>query len=203
MFETYDTNQKAYVERTGQYYDLQQKAWVDVPSAMTYDTTEKAWVERLYVDYFTLSDNSNYTLIQSGDILDVKSSGFVYRTFSKNVLHKVGFELPYKWVYGDVVEFDVVTNALGRMTVEHEFHYLRYGTQEWSVGGPMITLEGEYNEHFTYRFTGTCPDTYENWQVSESLIQVMVGISASEATGETYSEIKNFKINGKKYGFRE
>lgn len=51
MFETYDTNQKAYVERTGQYYDLQQKAWVDVPSAMTYDTTEKAWIERLRASY--------------------------------------------------------------------------------------------------------------------------------------------------------
>lgn len=52
MFETYDTNLKAYVERTGQYYDTVKKAWVDVPSAMTYDTTERAWVERLNIDNF-------------------------------------------------------------------------------------------------------------------------------------------------------
>lgn len=54
MFETYDTTKNAYVEHVGEYYDTNEKAWVEVQSAMTYDTNEKAWVERLDLDnYFT------------------------------------------------------------------------------------------------------------------------------------------------------
>lgn len=74
MFETYDTNQKAYVERTGQYYDLQQKAWVDVPSAMTYDTTEKAWVERLRASYaLTVAD---YFYDNTGNLAQLQGNNF-------------------------------------------------------------------------------------------------------------------------------
>ncbi len=203
MFETYDKNQRAYLEHTGQYYDLQEKAWVDVPSAMTYDKTEKAWVERLYAGYFTLVNDSNYTSLQSGDILDVKSNGFVFQTFSKNLLRKVKFELPYKWKHGDIFEFDVVTNARGYINVEREYRYLKYGTQEWTVGGPIANRTGEYNEHITYTMSGSVPDTYEGWQVTESIIEIQSIITVDSATGETYSEIKNFTINGKKYGFKE
>ena len=68
MFETYDTTKNAYVEHVGEYYDTNEKAWVEVPSAMTYDTNEKAWVERLDLDnYFTeyafsLLNGGSYTV---------------------------------------------------------------------------------------------------------------------------------------------
>lgn len=203
MFKTYDDTPAAYQEHGGLYYDPQLQAWVDVPSAKTYDDAEAAWAEQLYAGYFTLSDNSSYTLLQSGDILEVKSNGFVFRTFSTNLLHKVRFELPYKWAHGDVVEFDVVTNTLGRMNAGHQFIYLRYGTQSYTSGGTISNLTGEHSEHITYSFIGNCPDTYEGWNVTSSCIYVSSTITAPNATGETYSEIRNFKINGKKYGFRE
>lgn len=194
MFETYDTNLKAYVERTGQYYDLQQKAWVDVPSAMTYDTTEKAWVERLYADYFILESKT----LQSGDILEVKKNSISLRTFSKNLRRSVSVKLPYKWKYTDVVEFDVVTNSLGYVSFGHEFHY----SNGWTVSGGGGVFKGDTNTHHVWKNLGSCPDTYEGYTVYDYGLTFYIGYG-NDITGETYAEISNVTINGKKYGFKE
>lgn len=195
MFETYDTNQLAYVEHSGEYYDLQEQAWVPVNSAMTYDTTEQAWIERLYVDYFLLQTKT----LQSGDIFELKNSGISLGTFSTGVAHGVSFFLPYKWKYTDVVEFDMVTNALGRISIGHRFHY----NNGWTVSGGGPDFEGEYNQHYVWDVRSTCPDTYEGHTTYDCGIYISISIPSDHATGETFSEIKNLTLNGKKIGFKE
>lgn len=195
MFETYDTNQMAYVEHSGEYYDLNLKAWVPVNSAMTYDTTEKAWIERLYAGYFTLVSKT----IQTGDILEVKNSGVVLHTFTTNLGRSVSFELPFKWKNSDVIEFDVITNSLGRITCGHRFNY----NNGWTVGGGGAVFEDETNQHYVWDMIGSCPDTYEGYPVYDNCLYFFLGDSAENTTGETYAEIKNLTINGKKYGFKE
>lgn len=201
MFKTYDTTQAAYVEHSGKYYDLQLKAWVDVPSAKTYDTAEAAWIERMYAGYFALSNDSNDTLLQSGDILDISNNGFVFNTFSKNLSRRCKFELPYKWTKGDIVEFDVVTNSRGYISVSMSYYYLKYGTQEYESSKSGTSITGEHNEHITFTITSNVPSTYDGWEVSRSDVSILA--LPIDTTGEFYSEVKNFTINGKKYGFTE
>lgn len=199
MFKTYDATQAAYVEHSGKYYDLQQSAWVDIPSAKTYDTAEAAWIERMYAGYFILSNDSGKTQLQSGDILDVTGNGFVLRSFSKNKARFVTFLLPFKWKAGDVIEGDIVTNALGRISVGWVY---RYNNSQYRSSS-LVNCMGEYNQHFSKNFTLACPDTYEGYTVLDNFITVYGGVYENMATGETYSEIKNLTINGKKYGFTE
>ncbi len=199
MFKTYDSAQAAYVEHSPKNHDSLQGAWVESPSAKTYDATEKAWVERLYTDYFSLINDGYATKLQSGDILEVSKSGFVFNTFSTGLLRKIKFELPYKFTYGDVIEFDVVTNALGEVNVGREFNLSGGNT----IMGGVTTIDGAYNQHVTATITASAPDTYEGQTVTSSYITVYSTIAADEATGETYTELRNFKINGKKYGFTE
>lgn len=195
MFETYDTNQLAYVEHSGEYYDLNLKAWVPVNSAMTYDKTERAWIERLYVDYFVLQTKN----LQSGDIFELKNSGISLRTFSTGKSRGVSFYLPYKWKVTDVVEFDVFTNALGQLSVGHHFHY----NNGWTVSGGGPHFVGNTDQHYTWNLNSLCPDTYEGYPTYDYGFHVSISLGSDDTTGETYSEIKNFTLNGKKIGFKE
>ena len=199
MFKTYDSTLQAYTEHHPKHYDSTQKAWVESPSAKTYDATQNAWIERLYADYFTLVNDGYATKLQSGDILDVGKSGFVFNTFSIGLLRRIKFELPYKFTYGDVVEFDVVTNSLGEVSVGWALNLVGGNI----ISGGVVTLDGAYNQHVTATVPRTASDTYEGQTVKSSYITVYSAISADEATGETYTELRNFKINGKKYGFTE
>lgn len=199
MFKTYDNTQAAFVEHHPKHYDATLGAWVESPSAKTYDKTTSAWGERLYADYFTLTRDSQYPVLKDGDILDVGKSGFVFNTFSTGLLRRIKFELPYKFTYGDVVDFDVVTNSLGEVAVGWTLN-LAGGN---IISGGVVTLDGAYNEHVTATVPRTASDTYEGQTVKSSYITVYSTISADEATGETYTELRNFKINGKKYGFTE
>lgn len=194
MFETYDTNQKAYVERAGQYYDLQQKAWVDVPSAMTYDTTERAWIERMYAGYFYLSDNTSYTVIPSGDVLTIKGSGFVFESAKSSAMRKFRFSLPYTFKVGDVVEFDIVKNSWGRVSIGHNYT----SSSGSNTGGTVVTIEDERDEHIT----GTVKFATGSDAIS-SYLYVEFFRSTDGYVVSSHVEIKNLTINGKKYGFTE
>ena len=198
MFETYDTNQKAYVERTGQYYDLQQKAWVDVPSAMTYDTTEKAWVERLYAGYFTLRDETNPTQLLEQDDFQINGNSFTLYTISGVGAQRwIHFDLPFEWE-GETVEFDLLTNGYASVYFGKRYYY---GTSS-SVGGVAKTITGFYDDHVSVNLY-TRPDTYEGYTVTSSKIYFEVNISAADAVNNALVTISNVKIGGKKYGFTE
>lgn len=185
MFETYDTNRLAYVEHSGEYYDLNLKAWVPVPSAMTYDTTGQAWVERLYADYCVLSTK----IMQSSDTLEITNSGFIFRTSSKSESRMILFKLPFKFKNGDLFECDIVTNALGRITIGKEF--VRSGGS--STGGNIININGENNQHFTAKNDSGVPSDAVDYYIK----------IYSSVDKNAYSAISNLTINGKKYGFRE
>lgn len=203
MFETYDTNKKAYVERTGQYYDLQQKAWVDVPSAMTYDTSEKAWIERLYVGYFTLRDvTGNPQLVgwgQGGDDFQINGSNIVLYTTISGVDRRVIFDLQFDWK-GETIEFDLMTNGYATVYFGKAFYY---GNGWSSVSGYDKTITGFYNDHVSVPLY-TRPDTYEGYEVTSSKIYFQINIAAEQAaTANALVRIENVKIGGKKYGFKE
>ena len=196
MLSRYDATQAARVDcEFARKYDNTQQARVDCEFARAYDETEGAWVDKLYTDFFTLQTKT----LQSGDILEVKNSGISLRTFSTGVSRGVSFFLPYKWKYTDVVEFDMVTNALGRISIGHRFHY----NNGWTVSGGGPDFEGEYNQHYVWDVRGTCPDTYEGYPTYDCGIYISISIPSDHATGETYSEIKNLTLNGKKIGFTE
>lgn len=198
MFETYDTNQKAWVEHTGQYYDLQQKAWVDVPSAMTYDTTEKAWVERLYVGYFTLRDEANPTQLIEQDDFSINGNYFELYTFrGLGVERWVHFDLPFDWK-GETIEFDLLNNGYATVGFGK-----RYSNGKTSSSGYDKTITEFYNDHVSVNL-GTRPDIYDGIAVTSSKIFFEITISAENAAlSNALVRISNVKIGGKKYGFKE
>lgn len=198
MFETYDTTQRAYVEHSGEYYDLQEQAWVDVPSAMTYDTEEKAWVEGLYAGWFTPNTRNSgyYWLIQNEDTLIINNNGFVFNSLTTNKARRVSFVLPFTFVKGTVIELDIVLNTLGKIT------FSKNGTtKQTSIAGKtFFSLSGERTEHITV--TEQENGIY-GYDCIDYWYEIGFQLPASAITGEVYVEVKNFKINGKKYGFTE
>lgn len=194
MFETYDTNQKAYVERTAQYYDLNLKAWVDVPSAMTYDTTEKAWVERLYEYWLT----SWMTNISSADDLNVSPSmlGLVIDAYSDTKTRSVIYTCSNHDIkIGDTFEAEV---------------FRTYGVAV-SISLSYKDTSGSSQSISIYSKTKTAAESHEtiNKVISASNVKSFGDLTVS--ISYTYNSnaqivsaaVAGIKVNGKKIGFAE
>lgn len=198
MFKTYDTALQAYTERPLKNHDATLNAWIDSPSLKTFDTAQNAWVERLYQDYFTLRQDSSTPKLSEGDELVVRNSGVTLTTAKKSERRTVTFDLPFKWA-GETVELELVSNGIA---------YVYFGRRYWygtagSTSGYYKVVPSAYDGTVTYQMD-TCPDTEGGQPVTSSILYIEITASADVAnTDNGYVNIKNLKINGKKYGFKE
>lgn len=193
MLKTYDTTLQAYTERLPKHYDSSQSAWVESNSAKTYDTTLNAWVERLYADYFTLKFAPQ---LDAEDGFTISTNEINLFTSQTSMQRRIYFELPFAW-NGETVEFDLVSNGVA---------YVYFGKgcrNEWgdTISGYDMMITESYNGKVTIPL-GTLPDEIKGYPVASSEIYLDIGTgTVSEEMG--YVNIRNLKIGGKKYGFKE
>lgn len=198
MLKTYDSTLQAYTEHPPKNYDATLNAWIDSPSLKTFDTAQNAWVERLYQDYFTLRQDSSTPKLSDGDELVVTNSGVTLTTAKKSERRTVTFDLPFKWA-GETVELELVSNGIAYVYFGRKYSYGTAG----STSGYYKVIPNAYDGAVTYQLD-TCPDEVDGQTVTSSILFIEITASADTAnTDNGYVNIKNLKINGKKYGFKE
>jgi hypothetical protein len=199
MFKTYNDTLRAYEEHLPKNYDSSQGAWVDSPSAKTYDSTEAAWIERLYQGYFTLRQDAYNPKLSDNDELVVTKNEVTLFTVKNTETRFIVFDFPLKWA-GDTVEFELVSNGVAKVSVGMKF---AYGTSGGTVSGAAKSVSDVYDGIVSVYF-GELSDTYEGQPITSSSISVEIYVTAEKANSDTgYVNIRNLKINGKKYGFTE
>lgn len=199
MFKTYNDTLRAYEEHLPKNYDSPQGAWADSPSAKTYDSTEAAWIERLYQGYFTLRHDANTPRLSEGDELVVTKNEVTLFTVKNTETRFIPFDFPFKWA-GDTVEFELVSNGVATVSVGRKF---AYGTGGGTVSGAVKSVSDVYDGIVSVYF-GELSDDYEGQPITSSSISVEIYVTAEKANTDTgYVNIRNLKINGKKYGFTE
>lgn len=193
MFKTYDNVAAAWKEHGGRYYDDVAKAWVDARGVKTYDTATAAWVEHGYCGWFYLSTKT----LQPTDTFELAPDRIYFRNdYQKYPTQSrtVTFTLYYDYKAGDVIELDLATNAGGTL-----------GLQYSCLLGQSSVATTLY-----IKPTGEAVDTHVSATVQGSdsgatKKRILLSTSYSYDSGaySATAEIRNFKINGKRYGFAE
>lgn len=193
MLKIYDSVAAAWTEQGGRYYDDVAAAWVDARGIKTYDTEQAAWVEHGYCGWFyvstkTLQNTDTFEL--TPDRIYFRNDYKLYPTQSRNVT----LILYYDYKAGDVIEFDLTTNAGGTL-----------GLQSNCLLGQSSVATTLY-----IKPTGEAVDTHVSATVQGSdsgatrkRILLSTSYSYNNGSYSAIAEIRNFKINGKRYGFAE
>lgn len=194
MLKTYDSVAAAWTEHSGRYYDDVAAAWVDARGIKTYDTATAAWVEHGYCGWFYTTTKN----VQSTDTLEISPDRLYFKNdykTSPTQSRTVTLRLDYDYESGDVVEFDLTTNAGGSLGL-----WIYY-----SSGSPAFAASALYTKQ-----KGDAADVH----VSATVRNIDSGLTMKHMRLSTFysydngaysaiTEIRNFKINGKRYGFAE
>lgn len=193
MLKVYDSVAVAWTEHGGRYYDDVAAAWVDARGIKTYDTEKAAWVEHGYCGWFyttTKTVQSTDTLEISPDRLYFRSDYQKYPTQYRNVT----LTLYYDYKAGDVIELDLATNAGGTLSLYHN----------------CLQGQSTSSTNLYIKPTGEAVDMHVSVTVGKSdsgatmkNIRLSTSYSYSDGAYSAIAEIRNFKINGKRYGFAE
>ena len=197
MFETYDTTEKAYVEHSGEYYDLQEQAWVPVPSAMTYDTIEKAWIERMYAGWLAYDTRSKKHATDILEISPSKVSLTVSKSSSNTGDRSIKFTLTTSDIkVGDIVEFDVNASYYAGVVIWGGLFTTEGGVSSWEAW-----RKTKQTDEINGRYSGVIDNVHLD---IKRITYITVELNYTYAYyKDAYAEVSNLKINGKKYGFTE
>lgn len=189
----YDSVAAAWVERDGRYYDTVAAAWVDARGIKTYDTATAAWIEHGYRGWFYCSVKS----VQPTDTLKIEPDRLYfendYRTRPAQPRNII-LTLYYDYKKGDVIEFDLTANAGGVLVMDRNY---------------LIGYSSGYSTLYV-KPTGEAVDRHISVTVGavesgETMKNIRLGTSYQYNDGaySAAAEVRNFRINGKKYGFAE
>ncbi len=193
MLKTYDNVAAAWAEHGGRYYDDVAAAWVDARGVKTYDTATAAWVEHGYYGWFYASTKN----VQPTDTLEIAPDRIYfqndYRKYPTQT-RTVVFTLYYDYKTGDVIEFDLTTNAGGALSLYHNFSI----GQSNATTNLYLKPPGEaVATHVSV--TATVVDS----SATMKRLCLSTSYSYNDGAYSATAEVRNFKINGKRYGFAE
>ncbi len=193
MLKTYDSVAAVWSEHGARYYDDVARAWVDARGIKTYDSDKAAWVEHGYYGWLYATAKT----VQPTDILEITPDRIYFRNDYQKYptqYRVVVFTLYYDYKTGDVIEIDLTTNPGGAISLYQNF----LTGQQNATTNLYLKPPGEAtNTHVSV--------TAVTVGSNETMKKICLSTSYSYSDGaySAITEIRNFKINGKRYGFAE